>query len=275
MGIQMRKHQFLDNMIFFLLLFNLSLTEGNEICEVQIENKTSERLRVAIASLYGDNTNRRGLNTVSPNKERAVRFRCNKELESLQVLSAHSLDKSITYFEEEIVEVGRLYHLMQEAGGFFLEEIGEIPKPEPVLVVGPPGPAGPPGPQGLPAPKEENFMVRYELKHAVPPGRTIDWDKQDFKIGFASPSSGIFIIPKSGWYNISVRLNTNTAGGFNAALKKNNKMILKLNNGKWETTTGDIITYCYKGNTISVVTLDAGTMMGSPLHNSIYLRLLF
>ena len=83
------------------------------------------------------------------------------------MLSAYSLDKSVTYFEEEIVEVGRLYHLMQEAGGFFLEgfyfkfvsqksiylEIGEIPKPEPVLVVGPPGPAGPPGPQGPPAPK--------------------------------------------------------------------------------------------------------------------------
>ena len=37
------------------------------------------------------------------------------------MLSAYSLDKSVTYFEEEMIEDKRLYHMMQEAGGFFLE----------------------------------------------------------------------------------------------------------------------------------------------------------
>ena len=117
-------------------------------------------------------------------------------------------------------------------------------------------------------------MVRYELTHAVYPYKTIDFDREDFRYGFSRPSGGIFELPKSGWYNVVVTLNTSTPGGFNAAVKKNGSIITKMNNGKWETATANIVVYCSQGNKISVHT-EAGSMTGHRYSNNIYIRFLY
>ena len=36
---------------------------------------------------------------------------------------------------------------------YYVQEYGEIPKPEPIIVKGPPGPPGPSGPPGTPGPQ--------------------------------------------------------------------------------------------------------------------------
>ena len=117
-------------------------------------------------------------------------------------------------------------------------------------------------------------MIRYELTHVVSPHRIIDFDREDFRYGFSRPSGGIFELPKSGWYNVVVTLNTSTPGGFNAAVKKNGSIITKMNNGKWETTTTNIVVYCSQGNTISVHT-ENERMTGFGYWNNIYIRLLY
>ena len=108
-------------------------------------------------------------------------------------------------------------------------------------------------------------------------GKTINFDKNDFNYGFQTPRGGNFIIPKSGWYNVVVILNTSTSG-FNASLRKNGSTIMGLNNDKWEiSTAGTImvtICYCSQGNTISVHA-DSSIMTGNSKMNSLYIRFLF
>lgn len=122
------------------------------------------------------------------------------------------------------------------------------------------------------APKEQ-IMVRYELTHTVPAHKTIDFDKEDFRYGFSRPKGGVFELPKSGWYNIVVILNSST-GFFHAEVKKNGSMIMKMTNGRYETATANIIVYCSQGNTISVHT-ENERMTGFGYWNNIYIRLLY
>ncbi len=117
-------------------------------------------------------------------------------------------------------------------------------------------------------------MIRYELTHAVSPYKKSDFDREVFRYGFSRPTGGNFVIPKSGWYNVVVILNTSTPGGFNGEVKKNGSNIMKMNNDKWEIATANIVVYCSQGNTISAHTRE-GTMVGSRYTNNIYIRLLY
>ena len=132
---------------------------NDELCLAEIVNKSNERLRVSIQPVYnfqwlekifrdehiGGITLNPGLITLrwgplnsekgqftegwscsiifklSPHRPRKVPFSCNHGLGDLQKLSAYSLDRSITHFLDEQIEAGRVYHLMQEYGVYFIE----------------------------------------------------------------------------------------------------------------------------------------------------------
>ena len=119
-------------------------------------------------------------------------------------------------------------------------------------------------------------MVRYELGHTVAALQTLDFERRDFSYGFSTPRGGIFIIPKSGWYNVVVILSSH-AGGFYASVRRNGSINVKFGNGRWQTATADTIVYCDKGNTISARLEAPGRGIGEaePHKNSILIRFLF
>ena len=119
-------------------------------------------------------------------------------------------------------------------------------------------------------------MIQYELGHNMVGNKRIDFDRQVFNYGFSTPRGGVFIIPKSGWYNVVVILSSH-AGGFYASVRKNDLINVKFGNGRWQTATANTIVYCDKGNTISAHMELPGAGIGEaePHKNIILIRFLF